>query len=91
MSISFKEYMSTITENQNDWGWFIDIEEPIIPKHKVNLKQSSIPKPIYNVKLENSIISLEQLEKRYYDDKEPSWTLNTSCIISLIIVAILIL
>jgi predicted membrane-bound dolichyl-phosphate-mannose-protein mannosyltransferase len=93
MSVSFKRFMEhhRETKEDNDWGWFVDIEvkdEPII------FTPRAYSKPTYNVKLLetiNSITTLEQLEKRYYGSRDSLWSFNSTCIISIIVFVVLAL
>jgi predicted membrane-bound dolichyl-phosphate-mannose-protein mannosyltransferase len=93
MSVSFKEFMGAYeeTKENNDWGWFVDIE---LKDEPITFKPRAYSRPTYNVKLLetiNSITTLEQLEKRYYGSRESLWSFNTSCLISIIVIIVLTL
>lgn len=87
--------MADCEESHDDWGWFVDTEpmdENTITLPKARFKSSL--KSLYKlntINSLNSITSLDDIEKNYGCRKELSWSLNTTCLVSLIAFAILIL
>ena len=95
MTISFKEFMADYKESHDDWGWFVDTDPmdettTTLPKSHFKSSLKSLYK-LNTIKSLNSVTSLDDLEKNYGYRKEVSWSLNTSCLVSLIAIVILIL
>lgn len=97
MSLTFKEFMSNCEESQdhNNWGWFVDIEinedSKVLPKYKDKHKRKSLYNysKLTSIQSEISINSLEELEKKYGIHKESSWSLNATCIITILAFVVL--
>lgn len=83
---SYKEYLLEDANMENDWGWFVDIELPIVSENITN--KTTKKKNLATIYEDfEQITSVDSPGKEDYS----LWSLQKSCVISVIMLVIILL